>query len=269
MTLLVLFGILSACSSPLSHDEKADVMLQMNTAVPQTGVATDLTFTITNPEGNPFPDLQLSHERILHVIVISEDFEEFLHIHPEDLGVVTEEMKEAARFTTRFTPSKAGRYLISTDFANADEHFSKQFTIVVEGSPQMTPVVEDFSALKTFGDYRVYLSSHEPFTANMETSIHYSISKNGQPVTDLQPYLGAPMHFAVVRGTLENFIHTHGTIHTEDHMDHSGHHMAVPEQFGPDLEARIIFPEAGTYHIFGEFKHDGVVIPTHFQVVVE
>ena len=89
----------------------------------------------------------------------------------------------------------------------------------------------------------------------------------------MQPYLGAPMHIAIVKEDLTNFIHTHAIV--SDKMPMIGHsmmdmgHIDVPAHFGPRLMAQLIFPEKGLYQIFGEFKHNGKVIVTNFMAEVE
>ena len=45
--------------------------------------------------------------------------------------------------------------------------------------------------------------------------------------------------------------------------------MSVPDKFGPDITAQIVFPSKGIYQIFSEIKHQDKVIPLSFMVEVE
>lgn len=91
-------------------------------------------------------------------------------------------------------------------------------------------------------------------------------------MTDLEPYLSAPMHLAIIMSNLNNFIHAHGEVsgaptvqqHTVGHI-----YGTVPEKFGPEIEAHVIFPAKGFYQIFSEVKHQGKVILLNFLVEVE
>lgn len=262
--------MISGCST----STEPQISLETSQNELKVGQPVEMTFSITDQQGRPTQKLMISHERILHVVVIGEDFEEFFHIHPEDLGPITEDMKRAARFTTRFTPQKAGRYLVSTDFAHQNGHTSKTFQITVDGEPAMTPPSEDFSAYQSVDGYEITLTSHEPFETGKNNSLHFNIFQNQQNVTDLEPYLGAAMHVAIVRKDFQHFIHTHGMPHQDEEMDHvmdhsMEHHTMLPDQFGPELEAEVVFPTAGTYHVFAEFKHLGKTVVTHFQIPVK
>lgn len=90
---------------------------------------------------------------------MSEDFSVFAHIHPEDFGPITPEMKKAAKFTVRYIFPREGQYLIAVDSAVKDIPFSEHFTIDVTGEPKMGSFKKDFFREKQFGDYKVKLTS--------------------------------------------------------------------------------------------------------------
>ena len=77
------------------------------------------------------------------------------------------------------------------------------------------------------------------------------IEKNGKPVTDLEPYLGASMHLAVVSEDLKVFIHAHGSVpgSPHDHHDHM-HAPPPPEKFGPEIESEIAISVKGSLQDF-------------------
>ncbi|HUI68120.1 MAG TPA: hypothetical protein VL087_07910 [Nitrospirota bacterium] len=238
------------------------------------GSSTNILFSIKDRGGKPIQELSIHHDRILHVIIASQDFSVFAHIHPEDFGPITPEMKKFARYPVRFTFPKAGRYIIAIDFAVQEQLISKHFLIDVAGAPKMGFPTRDLSREKRFGDLDVTLtSSPERITAGTEVILSYLFRKNGKSVTDLEPYLSAPMHLAIISSDLTHFIHTHGELPGMPSMGHDAHNMqmkmTVPDKFGPEVEIHVVFPAKGRYQIFGQVGHHGKIIVTNFMVEVE
>jgi hypothetical protein len=235
------------------------------------GVPAEIIFSIRDNKGKPVQDLTITHERLLHVVIVSRDFTTFAHIHPENFGPITPEMKKKADYSVNYTFPVAGRYLIAIDSAVKGGHFSEQFRIDVSGGPHMGPLKEDFSTEKLFGDYDVTFSaSPAHIAAGKETVLKYVIRKHGEPVKDLEPYLAAPMHLAIIKADFKNFIHAHGEISGgPSHHEPMGHiHGMVKEKFGPEIEAPVVFPVKGVYQVFSEIKHEGKVIPLSFMVKI-
>ncbi|MDA8084350.1 MAG: hypothetical protein M0024_11900 [Nitrospiraceae bacterium] len=238
-----------------------------------TGKSVTILITLKDPAGKPLQGLTVHHDRLLHVIIAGSDFTEFLHIHPEDFGPITPEMKKTARFPVKVTFPKAGRYIVGVDFMAGNRNYSRHSTITVAGGPELGPLKTDLTREKRFGDLAVTLSSSpEKITAGKETVLHYRFTSEGKPVTDLEPYLSAPMHLAIISADLTQFIHTHGEIPGMQGMSHdAGHmmHMEVPKMFGPEVDVHVVFPTKGIYQVFGQVGHQGKVIATGFMVQVE
>lgn len=246
------------------------VSLETDPAKITVGIPVAMTVRIKDPSGKPLEGLEISHERILHAIIIGKDLNFFAHIHPEDVGKITDEILKKATLPLRFTFPKAGEYLVGIDFAATDEFYSKTFSLNVAGEPTMGEPKIDFSAKKDFGDYRVTLTiSPKDVRAGEETTLRYIIEKDGKAVTDLEPYLGAAMHLAVVPADLTLFIHAHGTTPGEPHTHLDHMHATPPKKFGPEIEADIVFPAKGIYKIFSQVKHQGNVLLFNFMVNVQ
>ncbi len=253
----------------MEQDEHARALPIMVTfsSIPETleaGRPTVLTFQLTNPNGTPVTDLTISHDRLLHVIIVNKDFSTFSHIHPDDNGPISEFDRARATFTVPYAFSKPGVYYALLGFARGDVDGSYLQMIGVSGAPASAPltVVKDFSRQKTFDGYEVTLNGAEDIRSGEETRLRYTITKNGVPVTTFRPYLAAPMHLAVF--TLDFTYHDH--LHGE--VPGISHSAPIPSSFGPDIEAHVVFPWPGVYTIFGEFSDDGKVIPTKFMVEV-
>ncbi|MGO9612785.1 MAG: hypothetical protein ACLPX5_07105 [Dissulfurispiraceae bacterium] len=231
-----------------------------------------IVFSFKDPKGKPVEDLSITHDRILHVIIICQDFSVFAHIHPEDFGAITRGMKRTAQFPVQYTFPKAGLYLVRVDFAVKGELHSKQFTLDVRGEPFMTFLKKDLSRNKRFGDYDVNLSTGpEDVATGEQVTLNYLFSKDGAPVTDLEPYLSAPMHVAIISADRNYFIDAYGEVPGSVAGGHLEHHMhsPIPDKFGPKVEVHTIFPSKGLYYIFGEIKHEGKIVVSLFMIEVK
>ncbi len=246
------------------------VSLETEPSTINAGSPVKITVRMKDPGGRPLQGLAISHERILHMLIIGQDMRSFAHIHPEDAGPITGEMLKKAVFPLRFTFPKAGEYLVGVDFYAGDEFYSQVFRVSVGGRPAMRAPETDLSTRRIFGEYTVTLAtSPMQVKAGEETSLRYVIEKDGVPVTDLGPYLGAAMHIAVVSDDLKRYIHAHGTIPGEPHAHHDHMHSLPPRRFGPEIESDVVFPVKGIYTIFSQVKHGDKVLRFDFMVNVQ
>ncbi len=235
----------------------------------KAGSPVKMKVRIEDKDGKPLAGLVWHHERILHAVIVGQDLMTFAHIHTEDLGPVTKTMLAHAVFPLQYTFPKSGNYLVGIDFATADKLYSDAILISVTGSPSMASPDIDFSRSKNFGTYRVLLtSSPVQIRAGKDTTLTWHIEQNGKPVTDLQPYLGAPMHISVVSANLQRFMHVHGMLPGEVHGNLDHEHRFFHGRFGPDVESNVIFPAKGTYALFGQVSHEGNVLLFKFVVEV-
>lgn len=242
------------------------------------GVPVPLTFTLTEPDGTPallFVDM----EKLLHIVIVSEDQSVFAHIHADDLKPLTSEEIAKSTFTRTYAFPKGGKYLISVDYAHGVTPETKQFLVTVEGGAPQSSSVTSYPSPATFGGYSVSLNPGLP-TAGKVATMRYTILKDGVPVTDILPYLSAVMHISVVKNDLSAFIHTHGEVHPpgvplppvivkNGQVVHSMSSMVMKDRYSSPVDAHLIFPSGGLYTVWGEFKVGTTVIPTAFTVQVE
>ncbi|KKT28778.1 MAG: Cytochrome c biogenesis protein transmembrane region [Candidatus Giovannonibacteria bacterium GW2011_GWB1_46_20] len=242
------------------------------------------------PSSGAKPDeaaYEYSHERLMHVVAIHENLDAFLHFHPEDQMVITRDMLSGGVFPFAITFPKAGRYILAVDFKYKGEEISFHKTFDV-GERKAGALKKDFARKGKFDGLNVELKiERENIRSGEEVGFAYKLFRNGSPVNDLELYLGAPAHFAIVSADLSIFNHTHGALSAEEGehqgwiivpqaIAHEGEEedsraasaSALPEKFGPDVFLNYAFPYPGIYAIFGEFKRGGQVILTKFMVEV-
>ena len=243
---------------------------QLNVITPQplaAGIPQELSIELKDDKGQPLTDLRIVHERLVHVVIIDEELETLGHVHPEDLGSVSDEMKAQGRFVVQYTFPKPGReYIVAVDGNHRGTHsFALHQRVRTEGEAPPANIIKDLGQSKSFGDYTVSLATTPGIIKSGEpVTFRYRFEKGGQPVRDFEQYLGAPMHVSVVSAELETFVHTHGEVHDPN----TGVLVSNPTRFGPDIDAHIVFPHPGLYRIFGQVNHDGKVWATSFMVSV-
>ena len=295
----------------MSDTSSLNVMLHAEPKAIQVGTPTALTFHLTDAKGEPVTDLMVHHARVLHVLVVSENLQIIGHIHPEDFESRDIMMELEGMYTVHFTFPAAGKYILAVDVMIADAEFAKYLYVDVVGEEKLVDTVQDFRREKVVlgytdegGDrytkavsltdgkgtsvYHAKIEAPERINAGEMVHITYHFSQDGQPLTDLVPFLDAPMHFAIVSTRLNGVIHTHGTVPgSEDagkmmkkdpHAGHKRketpttghqHHGTTPEKFGPTVVLMTTFPETGVYQIFGQLKHADQILWPSFMVKVE
>jgi len=260
--LLTLILLLSACSSQpswenetvtnvshrvLSDDVQAVWSVDDGKGSTDSG-AKMIRLEIKKKDGSPIEDFEINHEKLLHLMVIRKDLSYFNHVHPEyQGGGVFEIMSDF--------PS-GGEYRFIADFKPTEgDSMTKMEWMHIEGeNTEPVPIVPDESLDKTFEGNRVTLAIDQ-LAANKESVLQFSITdeKTGQPVSDLQPYLGAIGHVVILTEDGERYLH----VHAEE-----------GQGTGPIARFETSFPKSGTYKIWGQFQRNNHVFTTSYVVNV-
>lgn len=243
-------------------------------AIINANESVDLQFTVRNEAGESVRFLERVHEQLLHLLVVSDDLQEFYHIHPE---LVTDYFSIAQTFP------HGGKYHLFADYTppggkNTVEHF----TIEVKGKPRpKVALTPDKDWTKTLDGLKVEMSSdRKEIKAKEDFLMTFKLAdeKTNQPATDMQLYLGALSHIAVFSEDLSEFIHAHPLEEGEffDPLQGAAFHSHNPEDaakkmIGPspsEVKVPMIFPKAGIYKIYAQFKRNEEVIAVPFVVSV-
>lgn len=248
----------------------ADVSLETHPESLRAGVPTTLAIKLAEKDGSP-AKLGIEHEKILHVIIIGADMQSFAHVHADDGRALSPQEINSSSFEIKHTFPKAGEYVVAVDYLHGLVHESRQFRVNV--GADTVPRVGTYTSPARFGGYDVEFGYSAPLVGDVAT-LRYTIRKNGSPVTDLVPYLGAAMHVAIIKNDLSEFVHTHGEVHPPGYVPpttlKNHQHSPPPARFGPTVEAHAVFPNPGLYTVFGEFKDSsGAIVNTKFTVRVE
>ncbi|WP_067799561.1 hypothetical protein [Actinomadura formosensis] len=211
------------------------------------GEKTDFRFTINGPDGKPVTGFKLLHGKRVHLIIAQRDLSGFQHLHPTEIGggvwTVPVELPEPGvyRFFTDVQPDGAPRQLtLGTD-------------IFAPGDLRSTPLPEPERVAKVDG-YEVELTGG--LTPGRSTELTLTVSKDGRPVTDLEPYLEAYGHLVALRQGDLAYLHVHPD-------GEPGDGETKP---GPGITFFAEAPSSGAYRLYLDFKHGGKVRTAEFTV---
>jgi hypothetical protein len=196
------------------------------------------SFTITGPDGRPVTAFDVEHEKQLHLIVVRRDTAGFRHVHPE--------MAPDGTWSVPLTLSAAGSYRAFADFApTGGKPVTLGTDLSVAGDYQ--PASYAPSRVAKVDGYTVELAGD--LTAGKTSPLTLTVSRDGVPVTGLQPYLGASGHLVALREGDLAYLHVHPA-----------------GAAGAQVKFAAEVPSEGTYRLFLDFKHGDVVRTAEFTV---
>lgn len=234
----------------------------------EAGKPVNLLFTLKDPRGMQVKDVEIVHEMPLHLLMVSKDLSWYAHEHPA--------LQPDGTFTFTWTFPAGGEYTLFHDFTPKDVGMQVvPVTLKVDGA-LVAPVAlkADNDKPKTVDGYTVALDTGGPVKTGGATHMAYTISKDGKPVADLQPYLGAMGHLVIISQDLKEFVHSHpheGDEHAAGGHDDKGkgeHGHTGDKKGGPKVDFEAHFKAAGLYKGWAQFQHNGKVItvPYTFNV---
>ncbi|GGR50628.1 hypothetical protein [Streptomyces roseolus] len=215
--------------------------LALETPAPPVGRST-LKFSVRDAAGEKVTAFTTEHDKELHFIVASRDLTVFRHLHPEKAPDGT--------WTVEADLPRAGAYKAFADFkpaAKGAEALTLGVDLGVPGAyaPQPLPAP---APTATVDGYQVRLGG--TLDPGEPGELRLTVSRGGEPVTDLEPYLGAYGHLVALRQGDLAYLHVH------------------PNEGGPgpDVSFTATAPTPGTYRLFLDFKHRGEVRTAAFTV---
>jgi len=218
--------------SAATHDGAAAAAAPtLSLAAPDTtltaGRAERLTFTIRDAGGAPVRDFEREQGRRMHLIVVRRDLRRFQHLHPVQDGAT-------GAWSTALTLPDAGVYHAFADFQTGGRRQVAGVDLFAAGRFAPLPLPAASTSASTDG-YDVTLVHRDGGT------LRFAVSRDGAPVTDLQPYLGASGHLVMLRAGDLAYEHVH------------------PVDSASALAFETGDAAPGTYRLFLQFRHGGAV----------
>ncbi|MBW5480569.1 DUF748 domain-containing protein [Streptomyces bambusae] len=202
----------------------------------------ELRFSIKDRDGRKVTAYKTEHGKELHLIVASRDLTVYRHLHPVRAADGT--------WSTPVDLPAAGGYKAFADFTPAADG-AKGITLgtdlSVPGPYEPAPMPPAADTAQVEG-YRVALGG--TLDPGKPGELKLTVSKDGKPVTNLEPYLGAYGHLVALRDGDLAYLHVHPN----------------PGGPGPDVSFTATPPSPGTYRLFLDFQHEGTVRTAAFTV---
>lgn len=221
--------------------------LDLKTPAVTAGRRTDLRFAVVrDATGRPLTAYQAEHTKELHLIIASRDLTHFRHLHPTRAADGT--------WSTPVNLPEAGAYRVFADFTpSGGQGLTLGADLTASGSYTPAPLPAPASTARADG-YEVSLKGRLAPAGSSRLTL--SVTRNGKPVRDLQPYLGAYGHLVALRSGDLGYLHVHPD-------GEPGDGTTEP---GPDISFTTTAPGVGTYRLFLDFQHDGEVHTAAFTV---
>ena len=220
------------------------------TLVPTTTALTpgrpeQFTFRVTRPDGAAATAFEVEHDKRMHLIVVRRDTSGFQHLHPT--------MDADGTWRVPLSVAAGGAYRALADFTPAG---GPATTLGVDllAAGRFDPVTHRPSRQATADGYQVDLAGD--LVPGRASTLTLTVGREGQPVTDLQPYLAAYGHLVALREGDLAYLHVH-----PEGAPGDGRTPA-----GPEIVFTAQVPSAGTYRLFLDFRHGGRVHTAAFTV---
>ena len=199
----------------------------------------------------PILDYDVDMQRLMHLIVVRDDFATFDHLHPAFDTT-------SGTFSQPFTKVAGHRYYV---YADTTPHGMGQqvfrFTIESDGTPVDSPAALDVSTpSRTVGPYTVTLA-RTTLDANTAQSLNLTVFKGNGPAADLGLYLGAAAHAVFINTATLAYVHVHPAVLGAGAVEMSpGMNMNADEAAtaGPRMQMQLPPLPAGTYKLWIQFR---------------
>ncbi len=199
---------------------------------------TTIRFDLTNIEEQVAvtdTDLNVVHEKILHVFVFDKGLGEFQHIHPEYAD---------GEWSVEATFARSGDYLMwaQGQLRDGDHDFISNIPLIIVNGSEPNPVPPVLTDIRSGSDgLSVATLSGTRFRAGREAMPNVTFTRTDGTTPVLEPYLGEKAHVVITPSDAHSLIHTHP-------MDHG-----IENQ----IMLHTTFPEAGFYKIWIQFIDEG------------
>ena len=192
-----------------------------------------LDFAIFDEAGERVRDFEVEQGRRMHLIVVRRDLRRFQHLHPREVA--------PGAWSVKLTLPDAGVYHAFADFQTGGTRRTLGTDLFAAGAFQPLALPSPSDTAATDG-YEVALRGDG-------RRLRFAVSRDGAPVADLQPYLGARGHLVMLRAGDLAYEHVH-PLDTDE--------LA--------FETTDLAP--GRYRLFVQFRHGGRVHTAAFTYVV-
>jgi hypothetical protein len=221
-----------------SHDEHGEGVEGSEVNVDVAAENNSISIMVKDTDGNPVDELDINHEKLLHLIIVGSDMEIYKHLHPEKTSEGTFKVNHdlvdgSYKAFVDIKPTNKSYHVEAISFnigeQDADSHHAK--------------LIESEKLSVESGSHQVTLNP-STLKSGEEVELHFDL--NGEVP---EQYLGALGHVVILDAHAEEYLHVH------------------PLE-GEDPIFATSFAEPGLYKVWAEFKFDGEVFVFPYVVNV-
>jgi hypothetical protein len=222
-----------------------------STTIGMAGMPMTFTFHITGPDNRTVTSFDVDQTKRMHFYLIRSDLSGYQHVHPT---VATD-----GTWTANLAALSAGTYRAYASFVTPDTQskpiaFVLSVPLTVPGTAVTTPVPAASPTTTTDG-YTLAISGQA--MAGKTSALLLHVTQNGQPVSNLQPYLQTYAHLSAFHAGNLAFAHLH---------PQGG--IATTNTGGPDLTFQADFSASGTWRVYVQFQTAGTLHTAAFTVSI-
>jgi hypothetical protein len=212
-------------------------------------------FVLTQ-NGKPLtPDkLKLVHNQKIHALLADPTLTDYRHVHPKPTN-------NPGEYVMRFTPKTDRPYLLWLDIAPKD---SPQLYLqaTLSGSNNETPLIDRTENREAMvGGYHFTLTFDGPVTRGSAVMGQVRVmTAAGEPVTKLEPVMGAFSHIVGIYDDDETITHVHPL---------GAEPTSSTQRGGPQLDFQLEPKKPGFIKLFAQVQIGGKAYYAPFGVVVE
>jgi hypothetical protein len=215
------------------------------------GLADGLEFAFHAADQSPLSHFHTELTKQLHVIAISDDFRLFQHDHVDAPG-------PNGHFRLKLNFPHPGLYHIYADAVPeglGHQVFRFDLPVGVAANTFVAPALKPSGLDEKSGAYTVKIDPVK-LVAGQEAHIVLHIGKNGQPATDITPYLGMPAHAVFIENDSLSYTHAHAGPIAAGHAA-AEHAMGEGKPVSADLGLAVTLPTHGMYKMWLQFMAGG------------
>lgn len=232
-------GMALVAGIPDSREFHVDVKTSPRVLKP--GEPVELRFAIHDPKTGKPAKLQVIHEKLFHLFLVSQDLQFFAHEHPE--------LQPDGSFVFRTSLPHPGEYRVLCDFY--PEKATPQMiarSVFVAGEGPRVALQADMGE-KAGENLRVKprLDPEQPL-AGKKTMMFFTLD----PFDGIEQYLGAWGHMLAASSDLVDTIHQH----------------PAWEDRNATVQFNLIFRRPGVHRVWVQFQRKGVINTVAFNVPV-
>jgi hypothetical protein len=229
----------------------------------EPNVASSLIITIYDADtGAPVTNFDRVHDKLMHLVISDNSLTYYDHLHPEfNSGAFSVPVRLPSngqyRFYFQFMPSGGTEQTFGMTAVVGKNIPSVTSTQLVDTSPVKTVASTTVSLATSDGQQ---LSIEKVKNGAQNLVFHLVDSATGQPVTNIEPYLGAFGHLVLIKQDTYQYVHVHP-------LDAITSGLGGPDvRFAPLAFANFQPLEPGTYRAFVQFQRDAKIITVDFTI---